>query len=131
MSFLKKETEKKNELVARPVDDVDLEGALSGVPRLVVGHVGHVVGAPLEGYVRLEAAQIDNLHLLTALVVEDRLVPSYHGRAVAGSEPNVTLKSHPPCQEYFCLALWSLLRVSLIFSEIQYLLLETIPFYIP
>ena len=79
------------------MDDVDLEGALSGVAGLVVGHVGHVVGAPLEGHVRLEAAQIDNLHLLTTLVVEDRLVPSYHGRAVAGSEPNVTLKySHPP-----------------------------------
>ena len=80
--------------MARPVDDVDLEGALSRVPCLVVGHVSDVVGSPLERHVRLEASQIDHLHLLTTLIVEDRLVPSYHGRPVAGSEPNVTLKSH-------------------------------------
>ena len=104
------------------VDDVDLEGTLRGVSGLVIGHVGHVVGAPLEGHVGLQASQVDNLHLLTALVVENWLVPSHHGRSVAGSEPNVTLKTHALITQWLCVysSLLNRTKWSKSYTELQF-----------
>ena len=65
---------------AEGFEDVDLEGALGRVAGLVVGHVGDVVGAPLEGLAGFEAALVDHAVDLD-VVGEDGLVPCDDGGA--------------------------------------------------
>ena len=69
--------------------NIDLEIALSSVSGFVIGDISHVIGSPLQGLSGLESSLVDDL-LDADVVSEDGLVPVHEGRAVGGSNPQVT-----------------------------------------
>ena len=70
------------------VDDVNLEGADGGISGLVVGDVGHVVGAPSECVARADAFGLFNLGQAD-VVGKVRLVPVNACGSVTRFDPDV------------------------------------------